>query len=47
MFATTVADISYVTIIASGVLAMIPPVVFALIFQKYIMSGLLSGAVKN
>ena len=47
MFATTVADISYVTIIAAGVLAVIPPVVFALIFQKYIMSGLLSGAVKN
>ncbi len=47
MFVTAVADVSYVTIIAAGVLAVIPPVVFALIFQKYIMSGLLSGAVKN
>jgi multiple sugar transport system permease protein len=47
MFATMVGDINYVTIIAAGVLAVIPPVFFALFFQKYIMSGLLSGAVKN
>ena len=47
MFATMVVDINYVTIIAAGVLAVIPPVLFALFFQKYIMSGLLSGAVKN
>ena len=47
MFATMVGDINYVTIIAAGVLAVIPPVLFALFFQKYIMSGLLSGAVKN
>ena len=45
MFATAL-DVSYVTIIAAGVLAVIPPVVFALFFQKYIISGLLSGAVK-
>ena len=47
MFTTALRDISYVTTIAAGVIAVIPPVVFALIFQKYIMSGLLSGAVKN
>ena len=47
MFATMVGDINYVTIIAAGVLSVIPPVFFALFFQKYIMSGLLSGAVKN
>ena len=47
MFATMVGDINYVTIIAAGVLSVIPPVLFALFFQKYIMSGLLSGAVKN
>ncbi len=45
MFATSL-DVNYVTIIAAGVLAVIPPVVFALFFQKYIISGLLSGAVK-
>ena len=45
MFATAL-DVSYVTIITAGVLAVIPPVVFALFFQKYIISGLLSGAVK-
>ena len=47
MFTTALRDISYVTTIAAGVIAVIPPLVFALIFQKYIMSGLLSGAVKN
>jgi len=47
MFATMVGDINYVTIIAAGVLSVIPPVLFALFFQKYIMSGLLSGAVKS
>ncbi len=46
MFANDV-DVNYVTIIAAGVLAVIPPVIFALFFQKYIISGLLSGAVKN
>jgi multiple sugar transport system permease protein len=47
MFATMVGDINYVTIIAAGVLSVIPPVFFALFFQRYIMSGLLSGAVKS
>jgi len=30
-----------------GILAAIPPVIIALIFQKYIVGGLLSGAVKG
>ena len=46
MFATDV-DVKYVSIIAAGVLSVIPPVSFALIFQRYIMSGLLSGANKG
>ena len=46
MFATDL-NVSYATILAAGVLAVIPPVAFALFFQKYIISGLLSGAVKN
>jgi len=40
-------DVKYVSIIAAGVLSVIPPVSFALIFQRYIMSGLLSGANKG
>ena len=46
MFATDV-DVKYVSIISAGVLSVIPPVLFALIFQRYIMSGLLSGANKG
>jgi len=32
---------------AGGILAAIPPVVLALIFQRYIVSGLTAGAVKG
>jgi multiple sugar transport system permease protein len=46
MFATDI-DVNYVTIITAGVLSVLPPVLFALIFQRYIVSGLLSGAVKG
>lgn len=46
MFATDV-DIDYVTMITAGVLAVLPPVGFALIFQRYIVSGLLAGSVKG
>ncbi len=46
MFATDV-DVNYVTIVAAGVLAVIPPILFALIFQRFIISGLLSGSVKG
>jgi multiple sugar transport system permease protein len=34
-------------IAAGGVLATVPPVIFALLFQKYIVGGLTSGAVKG
>ena len=46
MFATDV-DVKYVSIITAGVLSVLPPVTFALVFQRYIMSGLLSGASKG
>ncbi|BAS28056.1 carbohydrate ABC transporter permease [Limnochorda pilosa] len=46
MFATDV-DIDYVAMIAAGVLSVIPPVLVALTFQKYIVSGLLAGSVKG
>jgi multiple sugar transport system permease protein len=46
MFATDV-DVNYVTIITAGVLAVLPPVIFALIFQRFIVNGLLSGSVKG
>jgi multiple sugar transport system permease protein len=32
---------------ASGLLAAIPPVLLALTFQRYIVSGLTAGAVKG
>jgi len=40
-------NISYSFINAAGVMAVIPPVVLAMIFQKYIVSGLTAGAVKG
>lgn len=46
MFATDV-DVNYVTIITAGVLSVLPPVAIALIFQRHIVKGLLSGAVKG
>lgn len=39
--------ISFSFINAAGVLAIIPPVVIALVFQRYIVSGLTAGAVKG
>jgi len=39
--------ISFFFINAAGVLAVIPPVVLALLFQRYIVSGLTAGAVKG
>jgi multiple sugar transport system permease protein len=36
----------YTKLAASGVIASIPPVAIALIFQKYIISGLVRGALK-
>jgi multiple sugar transport system permease protein len=40
-----VTDIT--AMMAGGVLAAIPPIVLALLFQRYIVSGLTAGAVKG
>jgi multiple sugar transport system permease protein len=40
------SEINWGVMTAAGTLAMIPPVVFALIFQRYIVRGLTFGAVK-
>lgn len=39
--------ISFAFINAAGVLAVVPPVVMAVIFERYIVSGLTAGAVKG
>lgn len=39
--------ISFSFINAAGVVAMVPPVILALIFERYIVSGLTAGAVKG
>lgn len=39
--------VDYVMMSAAGVLASLPPVVLALLFQKYIIKGLTSGGVKG
>ena len=39
--------ISYAFINAAGVLAVIPPVILAIVFERYIVSGLTAGAVKG
>jgi len=39
--------VDYGMIAAGGVLAALPPVILALVFQKYIISGLTSGSVKG
>ena len=46
LFATDV-DVSFVSIITAGVLSVIPPICFALVFQRFIISGLLSGSLKG
>jgi multiple sugar transport system permease protein len=38
--------LDYLQIAAAGVLASLPPVILALIFQKFIIKGLTGGAVK-
>jgi multiple sugar transport system permease protein len=40
-------NISFSFINAAGVLAIIPPVIIAIIFERYIVSGLTAGAVKG
>ena len=39
--------VDYVAMAAAGVIASLPPVILALIFQKYIVQGLTAGAVKG
>jgi multiple sugar transport system permease protein len=39
--------VSFSFLNAAGVLAVVPPVILALIFQRYIVSGLTAGAVKG
>ncbi|MDE2945772.1 MAG: carbohydrate ABC transporter permease [Chloroflexota bacterium] len=46
LFATDV-DVNYVSIITAGVISVIPPICFALVFQRFIISGLLSGSLKG
>lgn len=39
--------VDYVMMSTAGILASIPPVIMALVFQKYIVQGLTAGAVKG
>ena len=39
--------ISFSFINAAGVMAIVPPVVLAILFERYIVSGLTAGAVKG
>ncbi|MCP4210700.1 MAG: carbohydrate ABC transporter permease [Halieaceae bacterium] len=43
---STKLGLEYLRIAAAGVLASLPPVIRALIFQRFIMRGLTAGAVK-
>jgi multiple sugar transport system permease protein len=40
-------NISFSFINAAGVMAIVPPVIIAIIFERYIVSGLTAGAVKG
>jgi len=46
MFATEL-DIDYTLMITSGVLTIIPPLVFTFVFQRFIVGGLTAGSVKG
>lgn len=39
--------VDYVAMAAAGIIASVPPVLFALIFQRFIVQGLTAGAVKG
>jgi len=39
--------VDFVAMAAAGVIASLPPVILAIIFQKYIVQGLIAGAVKG
>jgi len=43
---STKLGLQYLRIAAAGVLASLPPVILALVFQRFIMQGLTAGAVK-
>jgi multiple sugar transport system permease protein len=43
---STKLGLDYLRIAAAGVLASLPPVLLALIFQRFLIRGLTSGAVK-
>lgn len=44
---STKLGLEYLKIAAAGVLASLPPIILALIFQKYLIKGLTAGAVKG
>ena len=44
---TSDVDVSWTVIATGGVLAVLPPLLLVLIFQKYLISGLVGGAVKQ
>ena len=46
MFATEL-DIDYSLMITSGVLAVVPPVLITLVFQRFILKGLTAGSLKG
>lgn len=46
MFATE-KDVDYGLMHAAGIVGAIPPLIFALVFQKYLTTGLTAGAVKG
>jgi len=47
MFASETAGIQYGIMTSAGILTIIPTVAIALLFQKYIIKGLIAGAVKG
>ena len=44
---TSDVDVSWTMIATGGVLAVLPPLILVIMFQKYIISGLVGGAVKG
>lgn len=44
---TTDVNVDFALMNAAGVIAMVPPVVLALVFRRFVVSGLVTGAVKG
>ena len=44
---STKLGLEYLKIASAGVIASLPPIILALVFQKYLIKGLTSGAVKG